>query len=143
MVELRKRPAPPAAAPPAKKKAAAKPAATKPAAAPKAAAKGKGKKAAEPAAEEAPEIAEEAPAAAEPEPAPEPVAESSAEKVAKGTVAKQGETVDLEGFGGEVETNDGAKTTLAALVGESKAGVVLFTYPKASTPGCKHLSFVS
>ncbi|KAJ2987749.1 hypothetical protein NUW58_g4335 [Xylaria curta] len=47
-----------------------------------------------------------------------------------------GDIVSLDGFGGEVETNDGAKTTLKALVDESKAGVVLFTYPKASTPGC-------
>lgn len=48
-----------------------------------------------------------------------------------------GEIISLDGFGGEVETNDGEKTTLKALVDESKAGVVLFTYPKASTPGCK------
>jgi thioredoxin-dependent peroxiredoxin len=48
-----------------------------------------------------------------------------------------GDTISLEGFGGEIETNDGTKTTLKALVDESKAGVVLFTYPKASTPGCK------
>ncbi|KAK3942245.1 AhpC/TSA family protein [Diplogelasinospora grovesii] len=47
-----------------------------------------------------------------------------------------GDVVDLEGFGGEVETNDGTKTTLKQLVDESKAGVVLFTYPQASTPGC-------
>lgn len=47
-----------------------------------------------------------------------------------------GETINLEGFGGEVETNEGIKTTLKALVDESKSGVVLFTYPKASTPGC-------
>jgi peroxiredoxin Q/BCP len=54
-----------------------------------------------------------------------------------------GDVISLEGFGGDVETNDGAKTTLKALVDESKAGVVLFTYPKASTPGCKfhHSSF--
>ena len=59
-----------------------------------------------------------------------------------------GQTINLEGFGGEIETNDGAKTTLKALVDDSKAGVVLFTYPKASTPGCEspsipaaHLSF--
>jgi len=51
-------------------------------------------------------------------------------KIAVGTV------IDLEGFGGEIETNDGKKTTLKALVEESKGGVVLFTYPKASTPGC-------
>ncbi|KAF2872528.1 thioredoxin-like protein [Massariosphaeria phaeospora] len=47
-----------------------------------------------------------------------------------------GDTIDLEGFGGEIETHDGSKITLAKLVEESKEGVVLFTYPKASTPGC-------
>lgn len=49
----------------------------------------------------------------------------------------KGQLISLDGFGGEVETNDGTKTSLKALVDESKAGVVLFTYPKASTPGCK------
>lgn len=48
-----------------------------------------------------------------------------------------GQTIDLDGFGGEIETNDGTKTTLKALVDASKSGVVLFTYPRASTPGCK------
>lgn len=48
-----------------------------------------------------------------------------------------GDVITLDGFGGEIETNDGNKTTLKALVDESKGGVVLFTYPKASTPGCK------
>jgi peroxiredoxin Q/BCP len=48
-----------------------------------------------------------------------------------------GQNVVLEVFGGEVETNNGQKTSLKKLVDESKAGVVLFTYPKASTPGCK------
>ncbi|KAI1160379.1 thioredoxin-like protein [Nemania serpens] len=47
-----------------------------------------------------------------------------------------GQVISLDGFGGEVETNDGTKTSLQALVDESEAGVVLFTYPKASTPGC-------
>lgn len=47
-----------------------------------------------------------------------------------------GESISLEGFGGEIETNDGEKTTLKKLVDDSKGGVVLFTYPKASTPGC-------
>ncbi|CAK7200984.1 thioredoxin peroxidase dot5 [Sporothrix eucalyptigena] len=47
-----------------------------------------------------------------------------------------GSTIDLEGFGGSVQTNDGTTTTLKELVEASKAGVVLFTYPKASTPGC-------
>ncbi|KAF1358237.1 AhpC-TSA-domain-containing protein, partial [Lizonia empirigonia] len=49
---------------------------------------------------------------------------------------KVGSTIDLNNFGGEVETHDGKKTTLAKLVEESKGGLVLFTYPKASTPGC-------
>ncbi|RMJ28337.1 hypothetical protein PHISP_00814 [Aspergillus sp. HF37] len=47
-----------------------------------------------------------------------------------------GDTVSLEGFGGEIEANDGTKTTLRKLVDESDSGVVLFTYPRASTPGC-------
>lgn len=50
---------------------------------------------------------------------------------------KVGDTIELASFGGEIETHDGKKTTLAKLVEESKGGVVLFTYPKASTPGCK------
>lgn len=49
-----------------------------------------------------------------------------------------GDTVQLEGFGGEIETHAGEKTNLKKLVDESKAGVVLFTYPKASTPGCEY-----
>ncbi|KAH7030463.1 thioredoxin-like protein [Macrophomina phaseolina] len=47
-----------------------------------------------------------------------------------------GQTLDLDGFGGEIETNEGTNTTLKKLVDESKDGVVIFTYPKASTPGC-------
>lgn len=63
---------------------------------------------------------------------------ASASKPAAGGVPKAGESIDLSTFGGEIETNDGKKTTLAKLVEESKGGVVLFTYPKASTPGCKY-----
>jgi peroxiredoxin Q/BCP len=48
-----------------------------------------------------------------------------------------GDVIDLEGFGGEIETNGGEKTSLKKLVDDSESGVVLFTYPKASTPGCK------
>lgn len=48
-----------------------------------------------------------------------------------------GDLIDLEGFGGEVETQDGEKTNLKKLVDDSKNGVVIFTYPKASTPGCE------
>ncbi|KAK4104521.1 AhpC-TSA-domain-containing protein [Parathielavia hyrcaniae] len=47
-----------------------------------------------------------------------------------------GDIISLGDFGGEIETNNGTKTTLKDLVDASKAGVVLFTYPKASTPGC-------
>jgi peroxiredoxin Q/BCP len=57
-------------------------------------------------------------------------------KAKTGGAAKAGDSIDLSTFGGEVETHDGEKTTLAKLVEESKGGVVLFTYPKASTPGC-------
>lgn len=55
---------------------------------------------------------------------------------AKGGAPKVGDTIEVSSFGGEVETNEGDKTTLAKLVEESTGGVVLFTYPKASTPGC-------
>ncbi|KAJ4160043.1 uncharacterized protein LMH87_007975 [Akanthomyces muscarius] len=112
---LRKRKAPePAPAPPAPKKAVA--AAAKKAAAPKKATAQKK--------ESAPE--KEASAVA----APLPATAKGAKQVAVGDL------VSLDDFGGEVETNDGEKTTLKKLVDESKSGVVIFTYPKASTPGC-------
>lgn len=57
---------------------------------------------------------------------------------ATGNGVTAGETIIIDGFGGEIETNDGEKVTLKKLVDESKSGVVLFTYPKASTPGCRH-----
>ena len=68
-----------------------------------------------------------------------PTADMSTEEAPapKGGPPKTGESITLEDFGGEIETNDGDKVTLAKLVADSKAGVVLFTYPKASTPGCK------
>ncbi|KIX04943.1 uncharacterized protein Z518_05814 [Rhinocladiella mackenziei CBS 650.93] len=47
-----------------------------------------------------------------------------------------GETLELDGFGGTVQTNDGTDVTLKELLEKSLAGVVIFTYPKASTPGC-------
>jgi thioredoxin-dependent peroxiredoxin len=53
-----------------------------------------------------------------------------------------GDSIELDSFGGEVETNDETKVTLAKLVEDSKSGVVLFTYPKASTPGCKYNSMI-
>ena len=49
-----------------------------------------------------------------------------------------GDIIAIDGFGGQVETNDGQKVTLKRLLDESKSGVVLFTYPRASTPSCRH-----
>jgi peroxiredoxin Q/BCP len=114
-VELRKRKAPqppPAPAPAAKK-------ASKPAKAKKAA------PAAKKEVEKKPAAAAAAAAAADADAAP------AGKKVAVGDV------IDIDGFGGEIQTNDGDKTTLKELLEESASGVVLFTYPKASTPGCK------
>lgn len=57
-----------------------------------------------------------------------------------------GDTIPLDGFGGEVEIHTGEKTNLKKLLEDSKEGLVLFTYPKASTPGCEYcllLSFLS
>ncbi|KFY13928.1 hypothetical protein V491_06211, partial [Pseudogymnoascus sp. VKM F-3775] len=56
--------------------------------------------------------------------------------VQKATKVAAGDSITLDGFGGEIETQDGEKTTLQALVEKSEKGVVLFTYPRASTPGC-------
>ncbi|AEO57067.1 hypothetical protein MYCTH_2314920 [Thermothelomyces thermophilus ATCC 42464] len=64
-----------------------------------------------------------------------PVAASTNGSSSSG-VPTVGDIINLDGFGGEIETNDGTKTTLKSLVDASKAGVVIFTYPKASTPGC-------
>jgi len=134
MVELRKRPAPAPAAEPARKKAA-----------PKSKAKKEDAKAAEP-------VAEAQPAATDNVTAEEPVRDAIAETTAKASSApaappKLGEKIELEGFGGEVETNDGKKVTLAKLVEKSRHGVVLFTYPKASTPyatsSCEYMARTS
>jgi peroxiredoxin Q/BCP len=74
-------------------------------------------------------------------PAPKPKAtetpKEASKEAPKPAVPEVGDTINLDDFGGEIETNDGTKTTLKKLVEESKSGVVLFTYPKASTPGCK------
>lgn len=110
MVELRKRKAPPEAAapaPPAKKTS-----------------KAKGVKSAEGA------------------PAKKKAAAGGAKKLAVNDAPSEGDSgavhaIDLSGFGGELEMNDGKKSTLKQLIDESKSGVIIFTYPKASTPGCK------
>lgn len=51
-----------------------------------------------------------------------------------------GDIINLDDFGGEFKTNDGVTTTLKRLVAESVSGVVLFTYPRASTPGCASIA---
>jgi hypothetical protein len=48
-----------------------------------------------------------------------------------------GQSVNLDGFGGKITRHDGVETSMKDLVEKSGAGVVVFTYPKASTPGCK------
>lgn len=48
-----------------------------------------------------------------------------------------GDTIPLDGFGGTVQTHDGTSVTVKELLEKSGKGLVLFTYPKASTPGCK------
>lgn len=109
VLRKRKAPAEPAPALPSKKKTpAAKPATAKPAAKPAAKATKTNGAAA---------VADAAPAK-------------------KATKVAAGDSITLNGFGGEIETQDGEKTTLQALVEKSEKGVVLFTYPRASTPGC-------
>ncbi|KAL8914418.1 MAG: hypothetical protein Q9171_000923 [Xanthocarpia ochracea] len=76
------------------------------------------------------------PTSAKPESESSKAATSSTNGAEKAKSLAVGDTIQLEGFGGEVETQDGEKTNLKKLVDESESGVVLFTYPKASTPGC-------
>ncbi|KAH7261953.1 thioredoxin-like protein [Fusarium tricinctum] len=131
-VELRKRKAPAAPPPPpVKRKASAKN--VKAAAKVKEAATKVAEKEEPEKAEELKEETKEEKKTEEEPKAEEPKAQESKKSGGKLEV---GDVVDLDDFGGEIETNDGEKTTLKKLVDESKSGVVLFTYPKASTPGC-------
>jgi len=52
---------------------------------------------------------------------------------------QQGDLIELDGFGGELNLTDGEKATLQNLVEISVSGVVVFTYPKANTPGCDEI----
>lgn len=52
---------------------------------------------------------------------------------------QQGELINLDGFGGELHLTHGEKATLQNLVEISVSGVVVFTYPKANTPGCDEI----
>ncbi|KAH6604602.1 thioredoxin-like fold [Trichoderma cornu-damae] len=136
-VELRKRKAPvaPPAPAPTKKKAATK--ARKPSGKAKEDVKKPDAETEKPSKDE--EAAESTPEAPEEKEtvkdAKEEAKDDKKKPAAAGKVAV-GDVIDLDGFGGEVQTNDGDKTTLKKLVDDSKSGVVLFTYPKASTPGC-------
>ncbi|EEH38853.2 hypothetical protein PAAG_08580 [Paracoccidioides lutzii Pb01] len=51
-------------------------------------------------------------------------------------VLKVGDTINLDEIGVNILTHDGTSTTLKFLIEQSTSGVVLFTYPRASTPGC-------
>ena len=66
-----------------------------------------------------------------------PAEASKEEKKSSNKAVAAGDKIDLKEFGGEIENNDGEKTSLKKLVDDSDSGVVLFTYPKASTPGCE------
>ncbi|KJZ76842.1 hypothetical protein HIM_03719 [Hirsutella minnesotensis 3608] len=147
-VELRKRkaPQPPPAPAPATKRAG-KGGAKK--AAPKAATK---KSPEQPAKKASEEVADKLPdGEADKKSSEEPAAKDAKDEPARdGDAAKSkdkksdkktdkvavGDVIDLDGFGAEIQTNTGDKTTLKKLLDDSKSGVVLFTYPKASTPGC-------
>ncbi|WXC57773.1 hypothetical protein SNK03_003674 [Fusarium graminearum] len=135
-VELRKRKAPAAPPPPPVKRKATgktgKAAKAKEAAAKVAEKEDNPEKVEEPKEETKEEAKEEEKTEEEPK-TEEPKAQEAKNSGGKVEV---GDIVDLDTFGGEIETNDGDKTTLKKLVDESKSGVVLFTYPKASTPGC-------
>jgi thioredoxin-dependent peroxiredoxin len=138
-VELRKRPPPkePAASPPAAKRGSGSGGMVKKIAEKAKAAvsgsKGSGSAAAATEPEE-PSTANSAPETAAPI---EAKANGSAK--AGGKIAV-GEKITLDGFGGTVQTHDGTDVTVKELLEKSGAGIVIFTYPKASTPGCKFWS---
>jgi len=50
---------------------------------------------------------------------------------------------DLAQFGDSILLQTGESTTFETILSKSKKGVVVFTYPKANTPGCKTLPLPS
>ncbi|GAD95462.1 disrupter of telomere silencing protein Dot5, putative [Paecilomyces variotii No. 5] len=86
--------------------------------------------------EKKPKVAQKAATKGRPRASAKEAQKDSAASSSKPAAPSVGDTIQLDDFGGEIETHEGVKTTLKALVEESKSGVVLFTYPKASTPGC-------
>jgi len=53
------------------------------------------------------------------------------------SLPKRGDIIQLDGLGGSCELTGGTRATLQNLVDISVGGVILFTYPKTNTPGCK------
>ncbi|RMD42360.1 hypothetical protein DV735_g2763, partial [Chaetothyriales sp. CBS 134920] len=47
-----------------------------------------------------------------------------------------GKKIKLSGFGGQVTTHENKSVAVKDLLEESSKGIVIFTYPRASTPGC-------
>ncbi|KAK2861294.1 hypothetical protein FQN49_004348 [Arthroderma sp. PD_2] len=62
--------------------------------------------------------------------------EAKVEDKSASHVPEEGDMLDISLFEDEIELNDGTKTSFKTLLEESKAGIAVFTYPKASTPGC-------
>jgi peroxiredoxin Q/BCP len=60
----------------------------------------------------------------------------TAEKLSEGATIS-----DLDSFGGTVQTHEGVSVSVKELLEKSTSGVVIFTYPRASTPGCEFAFF--
>ena len=61
---------------------------------------------------------------------------SMSSPTASSGILSVGDHISSSDFGGEVTTNEGHVTSFHSLLAESANGVIIFTYPKASTPGC-------
>lgn len=65
-----------------------------------------------------------------------PVSQGRASEKSRSAHIATGDNINLEDFGGQVWTTEGTLTDLKSIISASRAGVIIFTYPKASTPGC-------
>ncbi|KAI5857122.1 thioredoxin-like protein, partial [Tricharina praecox] len=79
---------------------------------------------------------EEKPATADEEPAAAAVAPATSAAAAPAAVAELNEGDSIPDDLPEIQTHTGETTTISALVAASEKGIVIFAYPKASTPGC-------
>lgn len=50
--------------------------------------------------------------------------------------------IQLDSLDGAFELTDGEKATLKELVAISVGGIIIFTYPKANTPGCELVELI-